>query len=444
MGDLPPEADVVLNGARVEEIVLHGDTEAGAQLGGGHGADVTASDADGAAADGDLVEAHEQGQKCGLARAYSADDAQGTPLGEVEGDAAGVVHLAAVGEGDVLKGDVAVGVLGEGHDPLGSGLADVLPAGVQHLADTVHGGGALGEHHEDAGDGEEGVGEDGEVLDEGDDGAGMAGARVDTDSAHRHDRHQTHVQKEVDEGIGHRHIGGGGKAVLHEVTVHRLKAALLVVLAGESLDDADALCVLPHHPHHGVPRLLGAAVEGHTSLGDYEDGEHDEGHDREHDQGQHRIQRKSNDEAAHQQNGGADTQPLHHAHHVVDVVGIRGEAGLQGGHRKAVGLGAGEAHGGVKEIVTDGGGHVLGHVGRHAVGHDVEHQSRHGADRHDTAPDENGAQSPLGVPREGVVLDDLVEDHTQYVGQGQLDQRPRDLDGKSHRHPTHEGTEIGE
>ena len=67
------------------------------------------------------------------------------------------------------------------------------------------------------------------------------------------------------------------------------------------------------------------------------------------------------DQAAKQQDRGPDTQPLHHADHPVQVVGVCGQTGDHGRNGDAVHLGAGKQGGFLVKVPAD----FLRYIPRH-------------------------------------------------------------------------------
>ena len=318
----------------------------------------------------------------------------------------------------------------------GGGAHREVGGGVQHLGDAGAGGGAPGAHDEDAGDGHHGVEDDGEVAEKGDDVPGGAGAGVDPDGPHHDDQGEAQIQKQVHHGVGEGH--GDARLLLpaDHLPVDLGEVLPLVLGFGQRLDDPDAGGVLPHHADHVVHPLLELDVQGDAPFGHQVHQHPQKGQGAHQHQGEHGVQGEGDEDAADEQDGGPHPHALHHADHLVDVVGVAGEAGLQGGDGELVDLVAGEVGDLLEQVVADGLGGVLGHPGGHAVGHNVGDQGADGRQHHGPAPQ----QDELHVPQGHHVVDEVGEN----PGQHQLHDRADELDGDAQGHPGHEGFEIVE
>ena len=214
-----------------------------------------------------------------------------------------------------------------------------------------------------------------------------------------------------------------------------VEAVPLGLLLAEGLDDADALGVFPDHAGHVVGAELLVVVEGNAPAGDEPHGDGDEGHDGDEHQGQHRLHHEGHDHAADQQAGGPDAQTLEHAHHLVDVVGVRGQAGLQGRDREGVQLAGGEVGDLSEQVVADLLRGVPGDPGGDAVGGDVAENGQHGADEHQKARQKDHPPAARG--------DDVVDDGGQKQGEKQVHDRSAELDDESQDHLRQKRPDVG-
>ena len=206
------------------------------------------------------------------------------------------------------------------------------------------------------------------------------------------------------------------------------------MLFGKSLDDPDALGVLPHHPDHVVHRSLHPGKQRYAVAGDEEDQREHHGHDGQHDGSQRPVHEQGNAHAAHQKDGGAHAHTLHHIDKVMDIIGVGGQAGLQRGDAELVRLGRGQVEGAPEQIVADDSGGIPAHRGGHAVGDHVHGNGQRRAQQHYTAPHEDLVQ--------GLAGDHDLEHMAENVGQQQFNQGTADLDGKAQQHAPAKRLEI--
>ena len=274
-----------------------------------------------------------------------ADDPQALAGAQTEGDAVQALAGAAPGEGGGAPGGAGPGV-GEG-DAVKFDQRAVLPAlplgedglvlgGAEDLGDPVRGGGGLGEEQEDAVEGHGAVEDQVEVDQEGQDDPRFRRAAVHPAGSHQHHQDQAQVHEQLHRRGGDGHDGAGGKVAAGQAAVDLPEAALLVFLLMEGLDHADAGDVLPHDPGHAVHLLLDPVVEGDALPGDQDhDGRHHRGQDAQ-DGGQGRVHGQGYAHAAHQHDGGPDAHGLDGGDEILNVVGVGGHPGDQGGQAEAV------------------------------------------------------------------------------------------------------------
>ena len=185
-----------------------------------------------------------------------------------------------------------------------------------------------------------------------------------------------------------------------------------VIFLGQGLDDPDTGDVFPHHPYQPVGRLLHLGEKAGAPPGDQKDQQAHEGKKGQQHQCKHRVQGEGNENAAQKQNGRPETDALHHADDLMDVIGVRGHAGDEGGDGKAVDLCAGEPGDAGEQIVAEASGGFFGHSGGHAVGQDAGTPSHNGKHQHGRPPPEHQGQ---------ILLRNHYIDHVgQYPGQKQV------------------------
>ena len=112
---------------------------------------------------------------------------------------------------------------------------------------------------------------------------------------------------------------------------------------------------------------------------------------------------------------------------MVNVVGIRGQTGLQLGDAELIGLSRAQMHGFVKQIVSDRLRGIARYARRHTVCHNVEHQRQHRAQKHNATPDPDGSQ--IGIL--GIGRNDHVQHMREDIRQRKLGHRAGYLDEKS-------------
>ena len=129
---------------------------------------------------------------------------------------------------------------------------------------------------------------------------------------------------------------------MHHAVVDRGKGAAFIIRPRQRLDHADARIIVPHLAHHAVHGALQIGIEHDPAHGHDNDDDGQERHHREQDEREHRFDHERERHAADDEDGRAHAQSLHHADHVMYVVGIRRKTGYERRDGKFVRLPCGE------------------------------------------------------------------------------------------------------
>lgn len=241
--------DVLADRGGEEDGLLQDDRELRAQVGEAVVAQVHAVEADDAR--GRVVEAREEAEERGLARAARAGDADAAARGDRRGGVREDGAPARVRVDDVLEGDVAGG---PGERPCARALGHV-DGGVEEAEDAVERGEALLDAGGAAAHGLEGVVELGEVGHHLDQLARRERAGLDVARAEVEHRRRAHGQDDADEQPQEALDAHGGHLGPHAGVAPRDVAAVLVVLLAERLHDAERAQRLGHDGHGGALAL---------------------------------------------------------------------------------------------------------------------------------------------------------------------------------------------
>ena len=152
------------------------------------------------------------------------------------------------------------------------------------------------------------------------------------------------------------------------------------------------------------------------------------------DECQHGVKRQGDDDAADGQNRRAYAKALDAAEHVVDVVGVRRQAGNERGLGCCVRLRGGKVHDAREQVVADAPGRIAGYGAGHAVGDDVHDKRAHGTQDHRQAVEVNHADVAGG--------DDAVDDVRQNPRQEQVHDGAEEFNDKSQRHARVIGAQV--
>ncbi len=120
----------------------------------------------------------------------------------------------------------------------------------------------------------------------------------------------------------------------------------------------------------------------------------------------------------------------------MDIIGVVGQPGNDGGYGEAVHLRLGKKHRPPVKVPAKPPGHIHGHPGRHAVGRDVAEGRAEGHDQHPSSRLEDSGQ----VPRGNAVVDNVG----QQKGEQQFQHGGGEFHRHAHRHPWKMGPEIAE
>ena len=163
-GKIPPQADVFSDGVFKQSVVLEHHAEFLPQSMEGIAAHIPPVHQNAALIR--VIQAKQQGDQSGFARAGGADDAQSLSRAQGKGNVGQVVFLLIIGEGHILKNHPEAAI------PCG-GLFHLkqIRGSVQHFHDPLSRGAGFGIHGDDPGDGHHGVEDDGEVREKGHNGA---------------------------------------------------------------------------------------------------------------------------------------------------------------------------------------------------------------------------------------------------------------------------------
>ena len=271
---------------------------------------------------------------------------------------------------------------------------------------------------------------------EGDNLAGGHPSPVHQQGACQHDQHQSQVQKEIRQGIGGGHDAARGLFGLHRSPAGGGEAFPFPALAGQGLDNADPGGILPENADHGVDRLLSPGIPGNALAGHQPDGEKCGGANRELYEGQRRGLEEGQYQPAQDQHGGPDAAALDFVKHLVDIVGVVGQPGDNGGYGEPLQLGLGEKQRPLIEVPAELPRHIHGHPSRHAVGRNIAEGRAESHDQHQATRPPDGGQVPGGYA--------AVDDAGQQQGQQKLQYGGGELHRYPHRHPRGVGAEIAE
>ena len=302
---------------------------------------------------------------------------------------------------------------------VGGALGEILGQG-HDVRNAPGAGAALRVHDEQPGHHEHCVEDDGEVAQEGHNGAGKCHILLHTPRAHQHHGGQTGIEHKVDDGADGGHGQVGSALALGQILIHLGEGLLLHVRAGQGADHPGAGHILLDFPHHAVLPLLHAGEQRHALLAGKIDGHAQQRQGADEHQGQHRLQGQGHDDAPQQQDGRAHPQAHHAVDHVVDIVGVAGQAGHQRGFGRLVALTGGQGGDAAEQVAPHPEDKVPGHVGGHAVGDNVAHPGQAGAQKHQRA---HAPYAPH-IPHLGIG----VQDDGQQAGQKQLHHRAAQLD----------------
>ena len=268
-------------------------------------------------------------------------------------------------------------------------------------------------------EGHDAVDDHGEVGQEGQNDTGLHLTSVDAVSAQHHNQHQTHVQAHLHSGAGDGHDDTGLQIALGHAAVALLKARFLIAALAQGLHHADAGDILAHDTHHIVQSLLHDGVQGDTVPGDADDAGDENGRHDAQNAGQSGIHGQCHRNAADEHNGLADTHAEDGADKVLDIIGVGGHAGDEGGQSQIVDLVAAELLGADKQVLT----HLLNAVFRHLDGQgiakDVAPAHHHRRQDHQNAPEDHGSEVPL--------RHHVVDNVLQNIGDHQLAEGSRRL-----------------
>ena len=417
------EADVLAQCVRHQEIRLEHYAQAAVQLLWREGFDGLAANAD--LAPVHIVLTHQKRQQRRFAAAGRADHAKCLPVPQAEGQIRHIIIMLVVGEADMVEDDMLV-VIGDRtifHLEVNGQVEDFFYA--------AGAGAALGVHDKDARNHEERIENDREVGEEGNDRARLRGAAVHAVGAHQNHNGKAGIEDKGGGGAHASHGEVGGALTGGQIVVDAAKVVPLVLGAGQRTDDTRARHVLLHLADHAVLALLHAGEEGHALPGGPDRNGGQQGQRGDQHQRQHRLQEQGHDDAAHQQHGRADADALKPVDHVVHIVGIRGQAGDEGGVGHRILLGCGQGGHLAEQVKAHFAGDLPGHIGGHAVGAAVAQPGQDGANDHG-----NAHQPHAGFIAIGRIL---IQDDRQHPRQEQLDHRA----GNFHAHLQRDAPGIG-
>ena len=175
-------------------------------------------------------------------------------------------------------------------------------------------------------------------------------------------------------------------------------------------------------------------VERDAHAGDLNRQQHDHRQHGDEHHREHGIERQRDEDAADGQDRRAHAQPLDAPEHLVDVVGVRRQAGDQRGLGRRVGLRGGEGHDPREEVMADGAGRVARDGAGHAVGDDVEGERAKRAQHHRQRAQRDAP--PVARGR------DVVDDIGEQPGQQQIKDRAGEFDDEAERHARVAGAQV--
>ena len=181
---------------------------------------------------------------------------------------------------------------------LGSGGDLQIFGGFQDFLNSGAGGGALGIHDENPGDGHHGVEDNGKVAQKGNDFSGLGQTCVDPIGAHHDDQSEAQVQKQVHHGVGQSHGDAGFFLSPDQFPVDACKAFPFIIGFGQGLDDPDSGDIFPDGTHHGVHALLQLHIQRNAPFGDAVHQQCQEGQGANQNQCEHRVQGEGDENSA--------------------------------------------------------------------------------------------------------------------------------------------------
>ena len=271
-----------------------------------------------------VIQPQQQGGQCALAAAGGPQDSQHPALAQEEGRRLHIRPGTLIGECDAVHAQKTAASRQGRCLPL-------LLRGQQDLLDPAGGCGALADLHEHLGKPQCGALDQSEVGHKGDDLPGGHQSRVDPQGPHQDYQDEPGVQQQIGYGGCQRHDLPGLRLCLPLGLVGCVKAIPLPDLTGEGLYHPHPGGVLPEDAYHRVHSRLSSGVVGDPPPGHQRNGEKGEKAHRQLHQRQRGLQQKGQYQSAQHQHGGPDAAPLDLVKHLVDIVGVIGEAGHQGG-----------------------------------------------------------------------------------------------------------------
>ena len=181
---------------------------------------------------------------------------------------------------------------------------------------------------------------------------------------------------------------------------------------------------------------MGLSVKGDAPAGHQEDGQEGQQADAELHQRQDGLQQKGQGQTAQHQHGGTYAATLDLVEHLMDVIGVVGQPGDQGGGGVAVRPGAGQVLDLMVQVPPQIPGHLHGYPCRHAVGQDVAGRRAEGQHQHQSAGPPDGRQIPG--------RDQNVDDVGQQQGEDQLQNGGGKLDEHAAGGPPGIGAEVSQ
>ena len=408
------EPEVVGNGSFHHKVILEHHAEFLPECFVGDGADILSVNVDLTGIR--IIQPQQQIQNGGLAGTGGAQDAQGLSVFQAEGQVGDIGADTGVGEGHIPEFD-----MGRLLQNFTGFFNQQILGSDQNLANPAGTGFALGPHDEDSGNAHHGIEDHGKVLQEGHNDAAFTGTAVDPVGTDHYHQRQTQIQHQGRGGICDGGYGAGLHVNVGQFLVHVVEPVLFVLSFTQGLDDPDAGDVFLNHPDNLIQHGLLMGIHGNTDLGDQVHQHSDNGQQSNQNQGKGYVHAEHHNDAAHQQNGSPDTQPLDTGQHLVDVIGITGQPGFGGGNRQFIHLPGRQTFQLLEQIMADGQRDLTGGDGGHSVGPDVQAQTKSGAQDHQAAVDINADDLTCG---DFVIQHDLhqIRDEELHDSAGQFDE----------------------
>ena len=321
-----------------------------------------------------------------------------------------------VGERYVVEQDMIFRIL------MIPGFQQQVLRSVQYLTDPIRGGRTFGKQHKHTVDGKHGVQDDRKVSKKSQDGSRLCLTGSHPESSRHNHQRKACVQEKIHQRIAGSHCNRSFCLFLHDVLVCSLETFFFVFCFGKRFDDTDSGGVLPYDTDHPVNRLLQLCVQGNSSSGNIKYGHCDKRQDSQKNQRQYRFHEHGHGDTAKEQDRRADSQPLHHTDHLVNVVGIRSQAGFQGSDGERVRLAAGQIRNPVEQIVPETFSCIPCHPGSHPVGNDVTRPGDHRTDQHKQTVKQDFRHVFFG------------NDHIDHIGKNPREKQIHDRSGEFDRH----------